>query len=144
MRIIVRISVTRGRIESPCGRCSIDDESLADALRRFGTGGVQMQLSFVEARAFAERGQLELVGIVRDEHQSRLDCLAVDRDAERLAVFEQDRPRTDPRERLAPPAMSFATVHESRIEAERDVVEKEALIRAADIDAPVGLGGERT
>ena len=67
-----------------------------------------MQHSFVEPRAFAERGQLELVRVVRDEHQSSLDRLAVDRDAERLPVFEQNRPRTDPRERLTPPAVSFA------------------------------------
>jgi hypothetical protein len=59
-------------------------------------------------------------------------------------VFEQDRPRADPHERQASPTMSFATVHQSRIEAERHVVEKEALVRSADIDAPLGTVGERT
>ena len=118
-------------------------QAFADTLRRLDARRVQMQLPFVEAFALAQRGQLEDVRIVRDEHQPGLDRLAVDRDAERLPVFDQDRPCADPRERLAPPPMGFAAMHQPRIDAERHVVQKEALVRAADVDAPLRSGVER-
>ena len=60
-----------------------------------------------------------------------------------MPVGEQDRPRADAGERLAPTAMRFASVHQSRIDTERHVVQEDALIRAADVDAPLRSVGER-
>ena len=102
-----------------------------------------MQLPFVKALALSQRGQLEDVRIVCDEHQSSFDHVAVDRDAEWLPVGEQDPPRADPRERLAATSMGFAAVHQSRIDAERHVVQKETFVRAADVDASLRSVRER-
>jgi hypothetical protein len=66
---------------------------------------------------------------------ARLDGLAVDGDPERLAVRQQRRPGADARERLSPAAMMLAPVDEACVDAERDVVQEQPLVRAADVDA---------
>jgi hypothetical protein len=60
---------------------------------------------------------------------------AVDRDPERLAVDEHRCPRAHARERLPASAMTLAPVHEPRVDAERDVVQEQAIVGASDIDA---------
>jgi hypothetical protein len=73
--------------------------------------------------------------IVRDENEARLHRFVVDRDAEWVPVRQQDRPRTDARERLAPSSMRFTSVHEPRLDAERHVVEEELLLAGGGLDA---------
>ena len=47
------------------------------------------------------------------------------------------RERAQAGERLAPAAVVLAPVHEPRVEAERDVVQEEAVVRPADVDPPL-------
>ena len=54
-----------------------------------------------------------------------------------------DRRAPQPRERVAPAPVVLAPVHELRVDAERDVVQEEAVVRAADVD-PALLAVRRT
>src|SRR5262249_42219800 len=54
-------------------RSGRDDESLGHSLARIGARGVEMELAFVESLPLAQRGQLEDVGVVRDENEARVD-----------------------------------------------------------------------
>jgi hypothetical protein len=55
-----------------------------------------------------------------------------------LAMCDHDRPGSDARQCLAPPAVMLAPVDESCVETERDVVQKQPLVGASDVDAPLG------
>ena len=96
-----------------------------------------MELALVEALSLSDREQLELVGVVGDEHDSRVGGPAVDRHAERPRVPEREAKRPQARERVASPAVALAAVDEPRVEAERDVVQEEPVVHAADVDPPL-------
>ena len=104
---------------------------------------VEVQRTLVEAVALADREHVERVGVVRHEHDPRADRLAVDGDADRLAVGRDDRERAQTRERVAPPPVVLAPVDELRVDAERDVVQEQPVVRAADVDAALDAVDER-
>ena len=56
-------------------------------------------------------------------------------------VLDDERERAQPRERVAPPAVALAAVDEHRVQAEREVVQEQAVAGTADVDAPL-LAGE--
>ena len=60
-----------------------------------------------------------------------------------MALGGDDRERAQTGERVPPPAMVLATVHELRVDAERDVVEEEPVARAPDVDQALGAVVER-
>ena len=96
-----------------------------------------MELALVEPLALSHRRQVEHVRVVRDQHEPALDGAFVDRDPQRLTVREQNRPCADARERLATSPVLFASMHELRVETERDVVEEQTVTGATDVDAPL-------
>jgi hypothetical protein len=55
---------------------------------------------------------------------------------------EEDRPRADPRERLTSSSISFPAMHEPCIDAERNVVQEEPLVRSAHVDTALQAVGE--
>ena len=61
----------------------------------------------------------------------------------RLPVRGEDRERAQPRERVAAAPVVLAAVHELRVDAERDVVQEEPVVRAADVDAALVAVDER-
>ena len=111
---------------------------LHEAARR-----VEVEPSVVEPLALADREQVERVGVVRDEDDARLDRLSVDRDADTVAMRDERAERPQPGKRVAPPAVVLATVDELRVDAERDVVQEEAVVRAADVDPELVAVDER-
>ena len=99
---------------------------------------VEVQLSLVQALPLADREEVEAVGVAGDEDDARRDRLAVDREPLLAAVLpgdEEQRPQAG--EQLAAAPVPLATVDEERVEAERDVVQEEAVADAADVDAPL-------
>src|SRR5204862_1467168 len=119
---------------------NLRSRALDPRARQPAVGGVDVQGSLVERRARAEREQFELVGAVCDEENAGAHLLAVDLRAEpvRLADDAPQRPRAV--ERLAAPAMMLTPVHESCVETERDVVQEEPVVHAADVDpAPAAV-----
>src|SRR3954469_3179841 len=95
-----------------------------------------MQLALVEPLARTDRREVDAVRVVGDEQDARLDGFAVDRDAERMPVCQDRRPRAHARECLAPATVVLAPVHESRVEAQRDLVEEQRRVRTPDVYAP--------
>ena len=94
-----------------------------------------MEEPLVDSLAFAEREQVEVVGVVRDEDEPRTHGLAVDREPlPAAAVLHGQRERPQAGQSLAPAAAVLAPVHEQRVEAERDVVQEELLSDPAHVD----------
>ena len=128
------------RVKRSAERSSHDERSTPE--RR-----VEVQPALVEALALADREHRQLVAVVRDQDDARVQRPAVDGQPRRVALCGDDRQRTQPRERIAPPPMVLAAMHEPRIDPERDVVQEEPVAGAPDVDpafAAVDEGGERS
>ena len=97
---------------------------------------VEMQNACVEPLALAERQRSEDVRIVCDEYEPRLGRRAIDRQSQIFALRQEDPPRTQTRECFASSPVSLAAVDEYRIDAERDVVQKETIADTAHVDTP--------
>jgi uncharacterized membrane protein len=104
---------------------------------------VEVELSLVEPLPLAERERLEDVVVVRYQGELGVHRLAVDREAERLAVPGSQRERPQPRERVPSPSMALAAVDELRVGAEGDVVQEQPVADAADVDPPLGAAERR-
>jgi hypothetical protein len=102
-----------------------------------------MQLARVEALALAEGEQAELVVVVRDQDHACHERLSVDRDALRPGAAQRQPQGVRTGERLAPAPAALAPVHEPGVDAERHVVEEDAVPGAADVDQPFGPARER-
>ena len=76
--------------------------------------------------------------VVRDEHDSSLDGPAVDRHAERARPPKEDPERAQAGEGVPAPTVLFAAVNEPGVDAERDVVQKEPVVDATDVDCLLG------
>ena len=83
-----------------------------------------MELPLVEPLPLARGERAEPVRVVRHEEDSRGYGLLVDGEPQRAGVAEEDPERSEPRENLAPAAVTLAAVDESGVDAERDVVEE--------------------
>ncbi len=99
-------------------------------------------VALVETLALAEREERELVAVVSDEDDARGERLAVDARMEPVAVTRDGEQAPRARERLAAPAVVLAPVHEPGVDAERDVVQEDAVGDAADVDAPLDAAVE--
>ncbi len=95
-----------------------------------------MQPPLVEPLSLANRQQLELVVVVRDQCDAGLDRLAVDRQAEGLAVRDRQEEGAQPRKGVPPTPVMFSPVDECRVVTEADVVEEEVARDPAHVDAP--------
>ncbi len=97
-----------------------------------------MELPLVEALALAEREQVEGVVVARDEHEPRADVPPVDREAlPAPPVLHCQRQCPQAGQGVPPAAVVLTAVHEPRVDPERDVVEKEAVVRAPHVDSPL-------
>ena len=89
-------------------------------------GHVAVERTLVEALPLADREEVELVAVVRDEHHAGLNA------AGRRSVTPSASGRRSRRPSAAQPRRAsrrrrcFAPMHESRVEAERDVVQEQA------------------
>src|SRR5262249_3098396 len=105
--------------------------------------GVEMQPSLVEAPALSDRQHAELVGVVRNEHDARVQLLSVDSEPDSVGLANDGGESTEPRQRVAPPPVMLAAGDEARVETERDVVQEEAVVRTPDVDRELGAVDER-
>ena len=101
-----------------------------------------MEQALVEALALAEREEVELVGVVRDEDDSGRDRLTVDAQAERTRLPRQQRECAEPRQHSPPPPVVLPAVDEPRVDAQGHVVQEQPPVRPADVD-PALLPAER-
>ena len=96
---------------------------------------VEVEHPLIDSLALAERQQVQVVVVVRDEDEPGTHGLAVDREPLPAApVLHGQRERAEPGEGFAPPAAVLAPVDEPRVEAQRDVVQKEPVSDAAHVD----------
>jgi hypothetical protein len=103
-----------------------------------------VQAPLVEAPPLADDEEVELVRVVCDQDDAGPNVDAVDR--ERLdpsAGARQQPQRTNRGEGVAATAMVLAPVDESRVEAERYVVEEEPPVDASDVDSAFDAGEGR-
>ncbi len=119
----------------------VDLEALAGPLlplpRQQPLGRVHVEQALVEALALAEREEVELVRVVRDEDDSGRDRLTVDAQAERTRLPRQQRERAKAGQHGSPPPVVLATVDEPRVDAQGHVVQEQPPVRPADVDPPL-------
>ncbi len=95
---------------------------------------VEVQASLVEPRALARGEELELVGVVRDQCDLRVDGLAVDGELDPARAPGEEPQGSELSEGLSASAVSFAAMDELGVEAERDVVQEEPIRDAPGVD----------
>jgi len=94
-----------------------------------------VEAALVESLSLADREELDPVRVVRDEHDARVESLVVECELERMPVLHNERVGACAREQLAAAPVMLAAVDESRVEAERDVVEERAPVHSAEVDS---------
>ena len=93
-----------------------------------------MKAALVEPLAFADREELELVVVVRDERDLGVDRLPIHREAGAVAIASEQEQGTELREGIPSPPVVLAVVDEERVEAKRDVVQERAIGGSTNID----------
>lgn len=97
-----------------------------------------MKTAFVEPLALADREELEVVVVVGDDRELRVDCLPVHGQTDAVPVTGEEEQRAELGESVSSAPVTLATVNERGVEAERDVVEEEPVADAPHVDRPLG------
>ena len=133
-------AATRGTTGSPSIAArtvpagELDREPRVDSLLPGGAGArpaaaQSWSSPLVEPLALAEREERDLVAVVADEQNARDELLAVHAHVQPVPVCATLSKRARARERLAAAAVVLAPVDEPGVDAERDVVQEEPLVR---------------
>ena len=92
---------------------------------------IDVESPLVDAFALPDREHVQLVRVVRDDDHACVCRRPVDRDAEPARLPEQHPQGPQPSER----DVLVLFVNEPRVEPQRDVVQEEPVVDAADVDA---------
>jgi hypothetical protein len=93
--------------------------------------------ALVQPLPFSEREQLDVVLVVGDDRQTRLDRPAVDRQTDCAGILGEEQEAAKLCERVPPAPVALAAVDELRVEPDGDVVQEEPLADPSDVDPPL-------
>ncbi len=97
-------------------------------------GRPELELARVEALPLAEREEVDVVAVAPDQEDAHDRLLAVHAQTQPVAVPCRLHDRPHAREGLVATPVVLAPVHEAGVDAERDVVEEDAVADLADVD----------